>query len=189
VALGGRRSTERELELQRGDTMTRNSLRRSFATGVALAAFASGAFAAGGKLSISTKVDLTVPPAKVWDAIKDFGAWPTWHPALASDEITKGKDHAKGTVRVLTTKDGAKIKEELTAWSATRMTYTYRILDSPLPVKDYVSTLKVSRSGTGSTVTWSSTFNAKDGTADDEAKKVMTGIYRAGLDNLPNVVK
>ena len=162
---------------------------RSFASGLALAFVASGALAAGKALSISEKAELAVPPAKAWDAIKDFGAWQAWHPAIASTEITEGKNNSKGAVRVLTTKDGAKITERLTAYSAGAMSYSYRILESPLPVTDYVSTLKVTKSKSGSTVTWSSTFKAKDGTPDDEAKKVMTGVYRAGLDNLPNVVK
>jgi hypothetical protein len=169
--------------------MMRISAFRTFATGLALVAVVPGALAADKALSISEKAELAVPPAKAWDAIKDFGAWQTWQPVLASDEIKKGKDNAKGAVRVLTTKDGGKITEELTAYSAAGMTYTYRIIDSPLPVKNYVSTLKVSKSKTGSTVTWSGKFDAKEGTADDEAKKAMTGVYRAGLDNLPNVVK
>ena len=162
---------------------------RTFASGFALAFVASGALAAGKTLSISEKAELAVPPAKAWGAIQDFGAWQTWHPAIAGTEITEGKNNSKGAVRVLTTKDGAKITERLTAYSAGAMTYTYRILESPLPVTDYVSTLKVTKSKSGSTVTWSSKFKAKDGTPDDEAKKVMTGVYRAGLDNLPNVVK
>ena len=162
---------------------------RLFSLGLALAAAASAACAAGNTLSISEKAELAVPPAKAWQAIQDFGAWQTWHPVLATDEIIKGKNNDKGTVRVLTTKDGGKITEELTAYSAAAMTYSYRIVESPLPVTDYVSTLKVSKSKSGSTVTWSSTFKAKSGTPDDEARKVMTGVYRAGLDNLPNVVK
>jgi uncharacterized protein YndB with AHSA1/START domain len=162
---------------------------RWFAAVLTLAFAASGACAAGKTLSMSEKVDLTAPPAKVWDAIKDFGGWQTWHPAIAGTEITKGKGNSRGSVRVLTTKDGAKITEELTAYTAGTMSYTYRILESPLPVTNYVSTLKVTKSKTGATVVWSSKFKAKDGTADDEAKKVIAGIYRAGLDNLPNVVK
>lgn len=161
---------------------------RSFAAALALAAAIPVAFAAG-KLSISEKADLAVPPSKAWDTIKDFGGWQTWHPVLASDEITKGKDNAKGAVRVLTTKDGGKITEELVSYSAWRKTYTYRIVDSPLPVKNYLSTLKVSKKGTGSTVTWSGTFDAKDGSSDADAKKTMTGVYRAGLDNLSNVAR
>jgi hypothetical protein len=36
----------------------------------------------------------------------------------------------------------------------------------------------------GSTVVWSSNFIATQGTNDDEAKKVIAGIYTAGLDSL-----
>lgn len=162
---------------------------RSFTAGLVMACAACGAFAAGKTLSVSEKVEVSAPAAKTWDTIKDFNGWQAWHPAIASTDITKGKGNTKGTVRVLTTKDGAKITEELTAFSAGSMSYTYRILESPLPVTNYVSTLKVSKGKAGSTVVWSSRFKAKDGTSDDEAKKVIAGIYRAGLDNLGNVVK
>jgi len=46
-------------------------------------------------------------------------------------------------VRVLTTKDGAKITERLDRYQPKIFSYTYRITDSPLPVTDYVSTLQV----------------------------------------------
>lgn len=162
---------------------------RFFTAGLLMAFAATGALAAGKTLSISEKVEVAAPPAKVWDTIKDFNGWQNWHPAIASTDITKGKGNTKGTQRVLTTKDGAKIKEELTAFSAGSMSYSYKILDSPLPVTNYASTLKVGKSKGGSTVTWSAKFKAKEGSSDDEAKKTMTGVYRAGLDNLPNVVK
>ncbi len=162
---------------------------RSLGLGLLMAFAAVGVFAAGKSLSVSEKVDLTAPPAKVWSTIKDFNGWQGWHPAIASTEITKGKGNVKGTVRVLTTKDGAKVTEELLAHSDGAMGYTYRIIESPLPVTNYVSTLKGNKSKTGSTVVWKATFKAKAGTADDEAKKVMAGIYRAGLDNLAAVTK
>ena len=162
---------------------------RYMGLGLLMAFAAAGAFAAGKTLSVTEKVDLPVPPARVWSTIKDFDGWQTWHPRIASTEILKGKPNTKGTVRVLTTKDGAKINEELMSHSAGSMSYKYRILDSPLPVTNYVSTLKVNKSKTGSTVVWTATFKAKAGSSDDEAKKVMAGVYRAGLDNLNNVVK
>lgn len=165
------------------------TLARSIGLAAALV-FSTGAVLAAGKsLSVTEKVDVAATPAKTFAAIKDFDGWQNWHPAIASTEITKGKGNAKGTVRVLTTKDGAKITEELLSHSASGMSYKYRITDSPLPVTHYVSTVKVAKSKGGSTVTWSSTFQAKEGTSDDDAKKVISGVYRAGLDNLPNVVK
>jgi hypothetical protein len=163
---------------------------RSFGLGLALAFVASATFAAGGTLSVSEKADLSAPAASVWGAIKDFNGWQGWHPVIANSELAKGKNNTKGAVRILTTKDGARITEELVAYNASGMTYSYRIIDSPLPVTNYTSTLKVAKTKAGgSTFVWSSKFKAKAGTSDDEAKKVIAGIYRAGLDNVATVVK
>lgn len=165
------------------------ALVRSLGFGVVIAVLATTAFAASKTLSVTEKADLPVPPAKTWETIKNFDGWQSWHPAIASTDIAKGKGNAKGTVRVLTTKDGAKITEELLAHSDKSMSYKYRITDSPLPVTKYVSTIVVRKSKDGSTVVWSSNFEAKKGTPDDEAKKVILGIYTAGLDNLKKILK
>jgi len=156
---------------------------RHAATAVALTLCATASFAAN-PLSVKEKVELPVPPEKAWDLIKDFDSWQNWHPAIASTEITSGKGNTRGTTRVLTTKDGAKITEVLGHYQPKVFSYTYRITDSPLPVTDYVSTLQVKASKSGSIVTWSSHFKAKEGTADADAIKVIRDIYLAGLNNL-----
>ncbi len=127
---------------------------------------------------------MSAPPDMVWETIKDFDGLHKWHPAVATTEFTKGKDNAKGSVRVLTTKDGAKITEELLSHSDKAMNYRYRIIESPLPVTDYVSTIKVVKSAGGSTVVWNAHFKAKQGSSDEDAKKSVDGIYTSGLDNL-----
>lgn len=160
---------------------------RRLGLGLLLSLAAAGALAAG-TLSVTEKVDVAAPPARVWDAIKDFKGWQSWHPAIAGTDITKGGGNDKGSVRVLTTKDGAKITEELMAYDGKKHSYKYKITDSPLPVSGYVSTIEVKAAKNGSTVVWTSKFKAK-GASDADAKKTIAGIYRAGLDNLKNVVK
>jgi hypothetical protein len=54
---------------------------------------------------------------------------------------------------------------------------------------DYVSTIQVKETPAGSTVVWSSNFNVKPGTSEADAKKLISGVYRAGLDNLASVMK
>jgi hypothetical protein len=88
------------------------SLVRRAAVGLAVGLLATSGFAAN-VLSLKEKVEVTAPPQKVWELIKDFDGWQNWHPAVASTEITSGKGNTHGTVRVLTTKDGAKITERL----------------------------------------------------------------------------
>jgi uncharacterized protein YndB with AHSA1/START domain len=162
--------------------MTRAFIRCA-AVGLAIALMSNSGVAAG-VLSVKEKVELSAPPDKVWDAIKDFDGWQNWHPVVASTEITSGKGNTHGTVRVLTTKDGAKITERLEHYQPKNFLYTYRIMDSPLPVTDYLSTIQVKGNKGGSVVTWVSHFKAKEGTDDAEATKTIRGIYRAGLDNL-----
>jgi carbon monoxide dehydrogenase subunit G len=156
---------------------------RRAAVGLAIALLASSGLAAN-VLTVKEKVELSAPPDKVWELIKDFDGWQNWHPVIASTEITSGKVNAHGTVRVLTTKDGAKITERLEHYQPKNFLYTYRIMDSPLPVTDYLSTIQVKAAKGGSVVTWSSHFKAKEGTPDADATKMIRDIYRAGLDNL-----
>ena len=158
---------------------------RSLGLGVLMACAATGA-AAAGKIQ---SVDLAAAPSKTWDTIKDFSGWQGWHPAFASTAITKGEGNTKGTVRVLTTKDGAKFTEELVSYNAASRTYQYRIIDSPLPITDYVSTLEIKQHLAGSSVMWSSNFKVKAGASEEEMRKTIAGVYRAGLDNLASVMK
>jgi mxaD protein len=170
--------------------MTSSSVRRA-AVAVAVALCAASSLAAN-VLSVKEKVELSAPPEKAWELIKDFDGWQNWHPAIASTEIIKakdGKNNARGTVRVMTTKDGAKITEELVHYQPKIFSYTYRITDSPLPLTDYASTIQVKAAKSGCVVIWSSHFKAKEGTPDADAVKLIRGIYTAGLDNLKAKLK
>jgi hypothetical protein len=144
---------------------------------------------AGHSVTVSEKVDVAASSAKTWDRIQDFMAWPAWHPAFASTQLVKGDGNSKGSIRLLTAKDGAQFTEELLAHDARTHVVEYRILNSPAPVTGYVSTLQVKDAGAGSSVVWSSTFKVKPGTSDADAMKAIAGIYRLGLDNLASVTK
>lgn len=86
--------------------------------------------------------------------------------------------------RTLTTGDGAKLYEKLDSIDSNIMMFTYSILESPLPIANYSSTVSVSEDANGgSSISWMSSFDAS-GVTDDEAKELLQGIYRAGLDEL-----
>ena len=161
----------------------------SLGLGILMAGAAVHAHADGKFVSVTEKVELAAAPSRTWDTIKDFSRWQEWHPAFARTAITKGDGTTKGTVRVLTTKDGAKFTEELVSYNTASRAYQYRIIDSPLPITDYVSTLEIKQNKAGSSVMWSSNFKVKAGASEEEMKKTISGVYRAGLDNLASVVK
>jgi Polyketide cyclase / dehydrase and lipid transport len=150
----------------------------------AMMALSAAAPAAERAVSVVETVQLGMTPIRTWDAIKDFSAWQGWHPAFATTKMVKGDGHTPGSVRVLITKDGGQFTEELVAFDAAAQSYQYRIMESPAPVTDYVSTIQVKKTAGGSTVVWSSQFNVKAGTSEADAKKLIAGVYRAGLDNL-----
>jgi hypothetical protein len=139
--------------------------------------------------SVVESVELAATPAMVWGAINDFGDWQSWHPAFTSTEVVQGDGCSKGTVRVLTTQDGARFTEELVSIDPASRSYQYRIIESPAPVMDYVSTITVKETLAGSVVVWSSSFNVTPGTTEGDAKQLIAGVYRAGLDNLDKVTK
>ncbi len=113
----------------------------------------------------------------VWGRIGGFNALPEWHPAVAGSALEDG-----GRQRRLTLGDGAQILEEERSRDEAGRSYTYAILDSPLPVANYVATLRVTPSGGGCEAEWSSTFDAVG--PEDEAADVVRGIYEAGFDHL-----
>jgi hypothetical protein len=129
-------------------------------------------------LEVSNAATVPGTPKEVWDKIGSFCAIKSWHPVIAKCEKSK---EGGATYRTLTTKDGATIKEKLL--KKTDHSYTYEIIDSPLPVQNYKSTISVAADGDQTKIEWKSTFDAK-GASDDDAKKVISGIYQAGLDNI-----
>jgi mxaD protein len=152
-----------------------------------LVGFMSNNALAGSTLKADESVEINAKASDVWAKVNNFGDWSVWHPAVKTTEIVEGKNNEKGAVRQLTLQDGGKIKEKLEAYNDAKQTYSYTILESVLPVSDYHSTITVkSLSADKTKVTWKGKFKAA-GTSDDEAKKVISGVYRGGLDNLKKV--
>jgi hypothetical protein len=162
--------------------MTRTVLRPPIAA-VVLSLVGVGALA--GDLSVKKTLSLAGSPDATWSLLADYCAIEKWHPAIAKCQITIGTTNRPGAVRVLTLRDGASVSEELTRYDAKKRSYSYKILESPLPIASYAATLAViAGPGGGSIVEWSSTFNAAPGADEAAARSVVEGIYDAGLGSL-----
>ena len=150
-----------------------------------------------GPLTVTEKVDIKASPDAVWAAVKDFDSLDKWHPGFSKDELVKGKNNVPGAVRKLTIKDGPSFSEELLTFNDKAHSYTYRIVESPLPITGYKSTLTVKGGKDGmTTVTWVGHFKRKNaadmppaGEDDAGATKLVTGVYQGGLTALKKKVE
>ena len=58
----------------------------------------------------------------------------------------------------------------------------YSIVSGAIPVTNYVSTMLLSPAGEGRTkLTWSSTFEPAAGTSEEDASRVVSGVYKGGI--------
>ena len=97
-------------------------------------------------LTVKKSIDVAAAPDKAWAAIGDFCGIAAWHPAVAKCALERkgGK-----TYRRLSLKGGGEILEQQSAWDGAGRSYGYTIVESPLPVVRYESTLAVTAKGSG----------------------------------------
>jgi NADPH:quinone reductase-like Zn-dependent oxidoreductase len=131
----------------------------------------------------STIIDADVEA--VWRFLRDFNAHETWHPAVAASRIEDGRDTDEvACVRAFRLRDGAALREQLLSLSDRDHTFSYCILDSPIPLLGYVATvrLKPVTDGERTFWEWSSRFEAPAGREAELADLVGSAIYEAGFD-------
>ena len=130
---------------------------------------------------VSMTSNYPVSAETIWKMIGQFNSLPEWHPAVAKCDIETEGDT---TFRRIHLMGGATILEKLERSKEDGQSYTYSIVESPLPVANYTATIRVTESaGGGCTIEWSSEFDPK-GAPEPDAVKAIEGIYQAGFDNL-----
>lgn len=125
--------------------------------------------------------------AAIWAKVGGWCAIADWHPAIAKCEESKeGADE----FRTLTLKDGGVIKEKLVG--KTDRSYKYQIIESPLPVKNYEAQFSLTPDDDDEdevNLVWAATYDAADGKDAKEARAVIDGIFKAGIDSLKTKAK
>ncbi|MGE0119546.1 MAG: SRPBCC family protein [Dongiaceae bacterium] len=132
---------------------------------------------------VQVETTLQVPASAVWNMIGGFNELARWHPAVVkSEEVT---DKSGVTTRRLTLSDGGVILAELEEHDDKARTYSYSVVETPLPVAGYHVRLHVRElaDGYSCTVAWTSEFEAA-GAPESDAVKLIRGLYEAGFDHL-----
>src|SRR4051794_23548256 len=87
---------------------------------------------------------IPAPASTVWQLVRDFNALPEWTPFAAESRIEQNMPPDRvGCIRNFRLKDGGRIRERLLALSDYDMSCIYSILESPMGVENYISTLSL----------------------------------------------
>lgn len=125
-----------------------------------------------------------VPIGEVWRWLRDFNSHRDWHPAIAESEIENGLPaDMVGAVRAFTLNDGGFLREQLLSLDDELHELSYCLIESPLPLYGYVSTIRLLPvTDSGATFwQWESEFNPPVDRARELVDLVGNGIYRAGM--------
>ena len=126
--------------------------------------------------------ELNATADHIWSLIGDPADISAWHPAIATSQVANKQ-------RNCSLADGGEISEEILNHDDNARTYTYRIVDSPLPIRDYVSTLSVEPGRTGgSSVTWEAEFEP-EGIETEQLQAMLSGLYDVGLSALATKIQ
>ena len=125
------------------------------------------------RVYISSVID--APAARVWERIRDFNGLARWHPAIRDSRIENGEPSDRvGCVRDFHLQNGDRLREKLLGLSDYDMFCTYSIVESPMPLTDYVATLRLTpvTDGDRAFAEWTAEFEC----AEEEAEGLVTGI-------------
>lgn len=128
--------------------------------------------------TVTVKEQIKGVARDVWNVLSDFGGIKVGGP------ITSFQTEGEGVGMVRHIGMGhATIIEQLDRHDADAMEFAYSIVndDGPLPVSNYSASVSVADQGDGTCeVVWTGTFEPK-GASEEDASKVVEGIYRNGI--------
>jgi ligand-binding SRPBCC domain-containing protein len=90
-------------------------------------------------MKVMRSVVIDAPIDKVWAAVRHFDAVASWNPGVTAAVLESGLSTEVGAIRKLDIADGSVFRETLLAHSDIEHFYTYDIIESPLPCRNYVS--------------------------------------------------
>jgi Polyketide cyclase / dehydrase and lipid transport len=120
---------------------------------------------------------------EVWGLVRDFNGLPGWHPAITKSTMDSGTPAEVGSVRRLVLGDGGVVVERLVTLDDADRRYTYEILESPFPVRRYVSTIRIAPvTDVGHAfVEWWSEYDAEGADETGLSDTFAGGVYGSGL--------
>jgi hypothetical protein len=131
----------------------------------------------------STIID--APVDRLWSILRDFNGHDRWHPIVARSEIERANPSDRvGCVRRFQLRDGNELREQLLTLSDLEMTFSYCLLDTPIPLFNYVAHVRLLpvTDGNRSFWHWESRFTTPPGREAELARLVGDEVYTNGIE-------
>jgi Polyketide cyclase / dehydrase and lipid transport len=131
----------------------------------------------------STIID--APVDRLWSVLRDFNGHDKYHPIVAQSAIERGYSSDKvGCIRRFTLKDGGELREQLLSLSDLEMTMSYCLLETPIPLFNYVAHVRLLpvTDGNRSFWRWEGNFTTPAGREQELADVVGSEVYVAGME-------
>ena len=124
---------------------------------------------------------------RVWAVVRDFNAMPAWHPLIADSRIETGAPSDQvGCVRNFTLTNGSRIREKLLALSDREHCFAYSMLESELPLQNYLAGVKLRpvTDGDATFGEWRARFTCPAEREQELTDMVAQEVFQAGFDAL-----
>jgi hypothetical protein len=128
---------------------------------------------------------LPAPVEAVWDVLRDFNGHDRWHPIVADSVVERGWTSDRvGCVRKFHLQDGSELRELLLTLSDADMAFSYCLLDTPVPLLNYVAHVRLSPVTDGDMTFWhwESRFDTPPGREKELQAMVAENVYQGGMD-------
>jgi hypothetical protein len=128
---------------------------------------------------------LNAPIEAVWAVLRDFNGHDQWHPVVADSLIERGYPSDKvGCVRKFHLADGSELRELLLTMSDADTAFSYCLLETPVPLLNYVAHVRLAPVTDGNQTFWhwESRFDTPPGREQELKALVAENIYQAGFD-------
>lgn len=128
---------------------------------------------------------LPAPVEAVWEVLRDFNGHDRWHPIVKDSVIERGQTSDRvGCVRRFHLRDGSELREQLLTLSDADMAFSYCLLDTPVPLLNYVAHVRLAPvTDVDATFWhWESRFDTPAGREKELRQMVAENVYQSGMD-------
>ena len=112
---------------------------------------------------------IEAPTDRVWALLRDFNGHDRWHPRSKS-AIQRGQSADKlGCVRRFFLRDGSELRERLLTLSDLEQTFSYCLMETPVPLFNYVAHVRLAPDSEGDRTFWEwrCSFSTRTGEEED----------------------